>query len=60
MANAQLKKNKIKNAQLNVKFLTNRRGDQTWHYMGTSTELTTGEQTKYSGDAPYSVNSTFY
>jgi hypothetical protein len=28
--------------------------------MGTSTELTAGDQTKYSGDAPYSVNSTLY
>jgi hypothetical protein len=28
-------------------------GGRTWHYMGTSTELTAGNQTKYSGDAPY-------
>jgi hypothetical protein len=30
-----------------------KRGVRTWHYMGTSTELTAGDQTKYSGDAPY-------
>ena len=41
------------NAQRNVKFLTKRRGTRTWHYMGTSTELTAGDRTQYSGDAPY-------
>ena len=45
------------NTQSNAKFLTNRREG---HYMGTSTELTAEDQTKYSGDAPYSVNSTLY
>jgi hypothetical protein len=29
------------------------KGARTWHYMGTSTELTAGDQTKYSGDATY-------